>query len=400
MQCVDTPQDAAFRSSARAWLSQHLPLRDNSEFDKGIFYDYPTEVEIAASRGWQRTKFEGGWAGISWPTEYGGAGRSLKDEIIFSQEQAKFRTPPDLQFIAMSQVGHALLDYASDEQRGRLLTPILDGSAIWCQLFSEPSAGSDLGGLACSARRDGDCWIITGEKIWISDGAYADFGLMLARTGSEESRHKGLTCFVVDMRSRGISVLPVRQSSGRSHYSHIVFNDVRVDDFWRVGELNGAWQIALGILMYERLFVGTSIAFNAFGGPRLVDLARLVIASRSSSSARSRVAREHRLARLVVKQHGLWNMSHRLITTVSRGHMVGPETSVAKLAGAEIDELVVDLALDLLNSSREEFDKEDELRLKFEDAFLERPLMKIAGGTSEIQRTIVAERILNLPRST
>lgn len=399
MRYADTPEDAEFRSAANAWLSQNVPLRKKDEFDKGIFYDYPTEAEVTASRAWQRTKFDAGWAGICWPVEYGGAGRSLKDQIIWNQEEAKFRTPPNLQFIAMSQAGHALLDYASPEQNAKLLRPILDGSALWCQLFSEPKVGSDLGALACSARRDGDSWIITGEKIWISDGAYADFGFLLARTGSEEARHKGLTCFVVDMKAKGVSVVPVRHSSGRSHYSRVLFDGARVADFWRIGEVDGAWEIALCILMYERLFVGTSIAFNAFGGPRLVDLIRLATASRDNSPSRSQVGLEHLMAKLLVKQHGLWNMSLRLITTVSRGEMVGPETSVVKLAGAEIDEQVVDYALGVLNGGGAKPAAIEALRAKFTDAFLERPLMKIAGGTSEIQRTVVAERILKLPRS-
>lgn len=399
MRRVDNFEDAQFRSAVHDWLSRNVPLRNKEEFEKGIFYDYPTEEEISASRAWQRTKYDAGWAGISWPAEYGGAGRSLKDEIIWNQEQAKFQTPPDLQFIAMSQVAHALLDYASPDQKRKLLRPILDGSALWCQLFSEPSAGSDLGALACAARRDGSSWIITGEKIWISDGAYADFGLLLARTGSEELRHKGLSCFVVDMKAPGVSVVPVRHSSGRSHYSRVIFDGASVDDFWRIGEVNGAWEIALGILMYERLFVGTSIAFNGFGGPRLVDLVRVAKSVSNQLPSRSRVAREHEIARLLVRQHGVWNMSLRLISTVAQGQMVGPEASVVKLAGAEIDEQIVDLALDVLADIESGSGATWELRSKFEDAFLERPLMKIAGGTSEIQRTVLAERILKLPRS-
>jgi alkylation response protein AidB-like acyl-CoA dehydrogenase len=275
MDFRDSPEEAAFLSEARAWLTANAPPRDPAEIEPGVFENWPTEAQMQAARAWQRRKFDAGWAGVFWPAEYGGRGGSIMQQIIWDQEERRVVTPPAVLLMGQGHVGYTLLAHGTTEQKGRWLPPTLRGELAWCQLFSEPGAGSDFAALACAAVRDGENWRIHGDKVWISDGAYADRGFLVTRTDPHGPKHKGLTCFVIDMRAAGVRVEDVRHPNGGSHFSHVCFDDMRVPDTDRVGAVDDGWRVALTTLMYERFFVGAWGSSGAFGGPQLRHLVEL-----------------------------------------------------------------------------------------------------------------------------
>lgn len=219
MDFRDSPDEAGFRREARAWLEANAPLRDPHEVEPGVFEHWPDAKQMQAARDWQRRKHDAGWAGVFWPIEYGGRGGTIMQQIIWNQEERRVVTPPAVLLMGQGHVGYTLLAHGTTEQKQRWLPPTLRGEYAWCQLFSEPGAGSDFAALACAATREGDHWRIRGEKIWISDGAYADVGFLVTRTDPDGPKHKGLTCFVVDMRAPGVTVQDVRHPNGGSHFS-------------------------------------------------------------------------------------------------------------------------------------------------------------------------------------
>lgn len=401
MDFRDSAGEAAFRSAARAWLRDNAELRNADIVEPGIFTDYPDAAQVAESRSWQRKKFDSGWAGINWPKAYGGRGGSIVEQIIWDEEELSFRTPQNLSFIGLSQVGFTILKHGTEDQKDRYLRPILNGEHLWCQLFSEPGSGSDFAALETSATREGDDWRISGRKTWISDGNYADFGFLVARSDVDLPKHRGLTCFLVDMRAPGILVRDIRQMSGTSHYSEVEFDQALLSDSQRIGGVDSGWEVTLTTLMYERLFVGSSAALGRFGGPQVGHLISAALAvSGVETPAQLDSALRQRLAALMIRHRSLQFMSLRLLTTIAQDGIPGAEASIAKLAAAELDQEIVNIGLDILGGPAAAREDLAPLRSAFEAALFQAPLMRVAGGTGEIQRTIVAERLLRLPQDS
>src|SRR2546426_8830070 len=249
-----TPNEQQFRDEFRAWLAVNTPPEwtgDTNAEDRAEYLDY--------LRDWQRKLYGGGWAGISWPKEFGGRGASLMEQAIFQEELARGNAPQLIGTIGLSLVGPTIIAMGTEAQKSRYLPKILSGEEIWCQGFSEPNAGSDVAALGTKAIRDGDDFIVNGQKIWTSFAQLADLCLLLVRTDTEAPKHKGITCLLADMHSEGVSVRPLRQMSGDSGFNEVFFSKVRVPVTQVLGEVNKGWTTAIAALMNERANLGTGV---------------------------------------------------------------------------------------------------------------------------------------------
>ena len=270
MDFDDTPEEAAFRAEARSWLEAHAQLRKPDARPTMAAANDPGHIE--ACRRWQRTLYDGGWAGITWPKQYGGRGGTSNQARIFAQEERRFDVTTGMFSVAVNMVGPTLIEHGTPEQQERYLEPILRGDELWCQLFSEPGAGSDLAGLRTRAERDGDSFVVNGQKVWNSGAHQADVGILLARTDADVPKHGGISYFLVDMRSPGIDVRPLRQITGHSHFNEVFLTDVVIPAEGLLGPLNGGWGVAQTTLASERSMIGGGGAGT--GIEQLVDLAR------------------------------------------------------------------------------------------------------------------------------
>jgi len=389
MDFSDTPEEAAFRAEAVAFLEANATRKAGRVTDsEAIEAEYVTRA-----RAWQAKKAEAGFAGITWPKSWGGRAGTPMQQIIWGQEEAKFNVPRGVFEIGLGMCVPTLATYANKELRARYVPPALHGDEIWCQLFSEPSAGSDVAGIRTKAERDGDDWIINGQKIWTSGAHFSDYGLLLVRTDPTVPKHKGLSMFFLDMKSPGVEVRRIRQISGTSNFNEVFFTDVRIPDAQRLGDVGDGWKVALTTLMHERLAVGS------LGGPDfedLMELARIIDVNGGPALANASV-REH-LADWYVQSKGLEYTKLRTITALSRGQMPGPESSIFKIVSASKLQGIAHFALDLMDSAGLVNDpKLAPMRAMFQQALLYSPGGRIAGGTDEILRNIIAERVLGMP---
>ncbi|MGH2728478.1 MAG: acyl-CoA dehydrogenase family protein, partial [Actinomycetota bacterium] len=259
MDFRDTPEEAAFRKEIRGWLEANIP----QDWDRSNLSLIPPEDRLEMLKAWQGRLHEGGWAGISWPKEYGGRGATLIEQAIYNQEVARQKAPPPINVIGLGMAGPTIIAHGSHEQKQRFLEPILSAEEIWCQGFSEPGAGSDLGGLRSSAILDGDSWIINGQKVWTSLAHVAQWCIFLARTDPTAPKHKGITYFLVDMTSPGIEVRPLRQITGSADFNEMFLTDVRVPRESILGEVNDGWRIAMTTLLHERGTLGFALSVGA-----------------------------------------------------------------------------------------------------------------------------------------
>ncbi len=387
MNFEDTPEEAAFRAEARAWLDANAerPLRPGET--RPLASEARTPEDVRRAQAWQACKFDAGWACLGWPVEYGGRGASAIQNVIWGQEEARYLTPPSLFVIGQGMLGPTLLRHGTEAQKRRYLRPMARGDEIWCQLFSEPAAGSDLAGLRTSAVRDGDHWVVNGQKIWTSGAHYSRFGMIVTRTDPSVPKHAGITYFIVDMRSPGIEIRPIRQINGASGFNEVFFSEVRIPDENRVGEVNDGWRGALTTLMNERAALGGGAA----AGPSFRDLLRLAheVELDGRPAIEDAGVRE-RLARFYVRQRGLEYTRWRTLTALSRGATPGPESSLGKLVGAALRQERAGFAMELLGPA-------GSLPGPWQESFLAAPGARLAGGTDEILRNIIAERILRLP---
>lgn len=391
MQPYDSAQEAAFRVAARAWLEANAsrPI-DAPIAPSAIVAEWrpdEEETKLAEARAWQRRKFEAGWAGVAWPVEYGGRGGTPIEQIIFSHEEAYFDVPHDALAVGVGWCGPAILLLGSADQRARFLPKLLSGSEVWCQLFSEPGAGSDLAGLSTRAEPDGDEWILNGQKVWTTLAHRSDWGLCIARTDPDVERHRGLTAFIVDMRSPGVTCRPLRQMTGSSIFNEVFLDDVRVPDERRVGEPGDGWRVVITTFMFER----TSLLSMAGGvaGP----MEDLLKARRGADDThRDRWIRTWIGGRVL----GFTNL--RLLTALSHGKVPGPEGSLGKLVGTTLLSNLYDQAMDMLGADAMLAGHDAPFGGEWQDAFLGTPGLRIGGGTDQIQRNIIAERILGLPK--
>ena len=385
MDFSDTPAEAAFRAEARAWLEANQPTEEDLAGLDGL----------QQAKLWQKRKFDAGWACIRWPKEYGGRGASAIEQVIWNQEEARTGTTFGVFGIGQGMAAPTLMSWATEEQKLEHLPPLASGEHIWCQLFSEPAGGSDLAALRTNAVKDGDEWVINGQKIWTTGAHFSDYAILVLRTDPNVPKHKGLTYFFVDMKSPGIEVKPIKQISGDSGFNEVYFTDVRVSDAQRLGAVGQGWQVALTTLMNERAAIGGG--GGGAGFRQLFDLAtRVQIDDRPAIEDRSVRAK---LANWYVQEAGLRYTGYRSLTALSRGELPGPENSIGKYVGASKGQDMASFAMDLLAMSGTITDPEfaDAAGL-FQDAYMGAPGGRIAGGTDEIMLNILAERVLGLPQ--
>ena len=261
MDFDDTKEEAAFREQVRAWLKENAREREPGQLSTSHSFSDFDEIFVTEGRAWQRRMYDGGWAGITWPVEYGGRGGSFVEAIIFRQEESRFDVASGLFAVGIGMAGPTIIAHGTDEQRRRYLPAMLRGEEVWCQLFSEPGAGSDLASLATRAVRDGEEWVVNGQKVWSSGAHHSDMGILLARTDPDLPKHRGITFFIVDMRSPGIEVRPLRQMTGGATFNEVFFTDVRVPVTNVVGEVNGGWRAMMTTLANERSTGGGTLEF-------------------------------------------------------------------------------------------------------------------------------------------
>lgn len=390
-----SPADEAFRDEVRAFLETNLPKGWGTPQ-----YRAPRDEagRIALQRDWHRRLHVAGLVAIAWPTEYGGRGAGFVQQMIFNTEMARARAPEPINKSAIAYVGPTIIQWGSDWQRAHFLPRILSADDLWCQGFSEPDAGSDLAALRTRAEIDGDDFVVTGHKVWTSKAHYADWCHLLVRTDASAPKHQGISCLLVDMHSTGITVHPIRQISGRSEFNEVFFEDVHVPRRNLVGELHGGWRVATSTLGYERAGLSRTERIER----RLAILISLAqeLTVDGLPLIEDPVVREQ-LVRFAVKVEALRYLSARVSAAGLRGAVPGPEVSIAKLLTSELDQAMADFGMDLAGPYAA-LVRGSEHAIKGGNVPLSYLIMRaatIGGGTSEIQRNVIAERVLGLPKS-
>jgi alkylation response protein AidB-like acyl-CoA dehydrogenase len=392
MDFNDSPEEAAYRARARAWLDANAPRLDWPTLEaKG-----ETAIKHVA-QAWQAKKADAGYACITWPREWGGSGGTAIEQVIFAEEEARHALEFRFFTIGLGMCVPTVMAFADEATKQRFVTPALRGEEIWCQLFSEPSAGSDVAASRTRAIRADDGsgdWIVNGQKVWTSGAHYSDFGIVLVRTDPDVPKHKGLTMFWIDMRAPGIDIRPIHQASDEREFNEVYFTDLRIKDSQRLGPIGDGWKVALVTLMNERLAVGDSTGPGVFD---LIELARTVPAHDGRPAIEDGGFRE-RLADWYVAAQGLKLTRKRAMTSLSRGQTPGPEASIGKLISARQMQDLATEALDRLDQHGIIAERSvDGLAGAFQLNFFLGGAMRIAGGTDEILRNIIAERVLGLP---
>jgi len=375
----DTPEQAEYREKVRSWLESHkgeAPPRSGSSEDKSY---------IDARRAWQRELAEAGLAGVTWPREYGGQGLGPIEQVTGNQEISKAQVPGILDVIGIGMLGPCIIAHGSEEQKGRYLGPMLHGDEVWCQLFSEPAAGSDLAAIQSRARRNDDgSWTLNGQKVWTTNAQFASYGLLLARTDADVPKHKGLTMFIVPIDADGVTVRGLRQISGEAEFNEVFFDDARLDEDAVVGGVGNGWGTALTVLMFERLTIG--FGSENFGSP-----ARLTAAVAADPAARRDPEIRQRLGEVLGELLAVRFNGYRALTMLQRGQIPGPEAGLAKVTMVNAAIAATDLGADIVGPDA--LDPESEWSYLI--SFL--PGLKSAGGTEQILRNTVGERVLGLP---
>jgi alkylation response protein AidB-like acyl-CoA dehydrogenase len=375
-----------FRTRARAWLEANAPRRRAANED-----DEASPVTLADQRAFQAKLYDAGFAGITWPREYGGQGLTGLEQITWSHEARDFDLPNGAFFIGISMPGNTILEVGSEAQKKRYLPPMLRGEEIWCQLFSEPGAGSDVASLQTSAVRDGDHWVLNGQKVWTSGAQFSDYGAILARTDPTKPKHNGISMFIVDMHAPGVTVRPLKVATGHSPFNEVFFDNVLLPADALIGAENKGWDAAVVMLRHERIAIGTmgGSRTNPLGYESLRDLAAGLGRTREEGVRR-------RLAELYARQRATGLFAVLLREEAQAGRMPGARGSVAKLAGSELGHFAGNVAEDVLGDQLAAYDA-DELGA-VATMIIAAPGSAIAGGTSEIQRNIIGERVLGLAK--
>jgi alkylation response protein AidB-like acyl-CoA dehydrogenase len=375
----DTPEQARYREQVRSWLDEHkaqAPPPSGASDDSSY---------IDARRAWQRQLAEGGLAGITWPKDFGGQGLGPIEQVIANQEIAEARVPGILDVIGIGMLGPCLIAHGTDEQKTRHLGPMLHGDEVWCQLFSEPAAGSDLAAVQTRARRDGDGWALSGQKVWTTNAQFAAFGLLLARTDADVPKHKGLTMFIVPMDAPGVTIRGLRQISGEAEFNEVFFDDVKLSDDMVVGGVGNGWGTALTVLMYERLTIGLGSAGMGYRSDRFA-----AAVAADPAAARDPDVRR-RLGDLSAELLAIRFTSYRTLTALQNGQIPGPEAGLAKVTTVNAAIAAGELIADVVGPDALAEDSEWAYMISF------LPGLKSAGGTESILRNTIGERVLGLP---
>jgi alkylation response protein AidB-like acyl-CoA dehydrogenase len=382
----ESPEEAAFRTLARTWLEEAA----HTEAAHGLRGATPSLASgwIARAKRWQAHLADEGWACIAWPEDCGGRGGTVAQAAIFAEEAARLGLSANAFAVGISMAGPTIIAHGTDEQRRRYLPPMRRGDEVWCQLFSEPGAGSDLAGLSTRAVRDGDEWVVDGQKVWTSGAHDSDLGILLARSDPDQPKHRGITYFLVDMHSPGIEVRPLKQMTGASHFNEVFLTDVRIPHDRVLGEVNGGWAVAMTTLANERTMMG-----GGSSGPVAADLIEL---ARACGADRDPTVRQG-LAASWSRAQIMRYLGYRSRTRAALGLPPGPEASVRKLFAAWNLKRNGELALAVQGAAGMLLDGDAPAGGRWQQSFLGAPSIRIAGGSDEIQRNVMGERVLGLP---
>ncbi len=394
-----------FRTSAKAFLKEHCEPRVEETFewgkgsDKvGVFKEKSKRAEheqVASAKAWRQQLFDAGFGWITGPSEYGGSGLSAGHQRAFLEEAGSYKLPDESPFIiGLGMVAPTIQAHAIQEVRERYLRALWRGEIIGCQLFSEPIAGSDLAGIQTKAERDGDEWVLTGQKVWTSGAQFADVGEIITRTNTDKPKHKGLTMFLIDMRAPGVEIRPLRQMTGGASFNEVFLDEVRVHDSHRLGDVDEGWGVALTTLLNERMSIGTGMGSG--GGSAMGSFTRLTAMARHFGLADDPVVRQ-KLANLFIHSTASRYSNLRGLAKMKAGQTPGPEMSIAKLAGTQNALRTSDLLSDLLGP-RLVADSGEWGTYSWSELVLGVPGARIAGGTDEVMRNILGERVLGLPK--
>ena len=390
-----TGEQEAFRGRLRAWLEKRRSDGSIPDF-KGLGLD----EKVALGRQWQKRLYEGGWCGLSWPSEYGGQGVGLVEQIIFQEELARSGSPQLVNLLALSMVGPMIIEHGSEAQKKRYLKSILNADEIWCQCFSEPGAGSDLASLSTRADLDGDDYLVNGSKVWTSYAQYADYCILLARTEHGARPHDGITMLIVDMKSAGIEVKPLRQLNGDSEFNEVYLENVRVPRSGVIGDQGQGWKMAIAMLMHER----ATLTFQRQLQSR-VALDDMLKFARDFDHGHGAPADDpvyrQRLAQAWIESEAIRLTSRRHLTRRLRGEPPGAEGSMEKLFWSEMFQRMLAVPMSMCGpySMLASDDPRAPSDGKWPELYLYSRGRTIAAGTSEVQRNIIAQRVLGMPRS-
>jgi len=376
-----SPEEEAFRDELRSWLTDNHPGSEPSGDESGFQF----------RRDWQRRLYDAGWAGVSWPREYGGRGATLVEQAIFNEELTRARSPSLVNVLGLAMGGPTVIAHGTDEQKERYLQPILSADEIWCQGFSEPDSGSDLASLKTRAVRDGDEWVVTGQKVWTTLAHHAKWCMLVARTDPEAPKHKGLTYFLMDMEQDAVQVRPLTQITGEAEFNELFLEEARIPHENIVGGEGNGWNVAITTLMHERATLAFGLQIQV-----KIALGELFDQARSSgvngaSAVEDDIVRQ-RLAQLYIESEVLRLNAYRGLTATMKYGVPGPEGSLGKWHWSDVNQSLTELAMDLAGPRAQLQDE------KWTYRFLRARANSIEGGTTEILKNIVAERVLGLPR--
>jgi len=374
--------EAAFRDELRAWLQVNNPGRE----------PVGDEAQFQFRRAWQRRLDDAGYAGVSWPADYGGRGATLVQQAIFFEEIVRAQAPQMANVLALAMGGPTVIAHGTEEQRRRFLPPILSAQEIWCQGFSEPDAGSDLASLKTRAVRDHDGWAVHGQKVWTTYAQHAKWCMLLARTDPDAPKHKGLTYFLMDMEQDGVEVRPLRQITGEAEFNELFIDGARVPDENIIGGEGNGWGVAITTLMHERATLAFGLQVSAqIALAELIERARSLPAGDSDRASDDPLVRQ-RLAQLLIEGEVLRLNAYRGLSALLRHGVPGPEGSLGKWQWSEVNQSLTELAIELAGA-RAPLGEDD-----WTYRFLRARANSIEGGTTEILKNIIAERVLGLPR--
>ncbi len=388
MNFDDTPEEATYRKQVQDWLAANASALEGTSNAR-------REESVAGAKRWQKLKCAAGYVGITWPKAVGGQGGNAMQQIIFNQEEAKYDAPTGLYAIGLGMCIPTVFSHAlSPDIAARYVPVAMKGEEVWCQLFSEPASGSDLAGARTRAEKDGDDWVINGQKVWTSGAHLSDFGIVVTRTDPTVPKHKGLTMFIVNMKAPGVEVRPIKQMSGDSEFNEVFFTDVRVKDTHRLGAVNNGWNVSLTTLMHERLAVGGKPA-SAPGVQEMIELAKAIDFEEGNAMEQSHVRQQ--IAAAYINDRGIDLTRMRTISALSSGRTPGPESSISKIVVANTMQDMGSFAADLAESAGLLDNSGLPNLARFQGSYIGAAGLRIAGGTDEILRNIIAERVLGLP---
>jgi alkylation response protein AidB-like acyl-CoA dehydrogenase len=376
MDLTLSPSEQAFRDELRGWIAANHPGPEPEGDEAGFQF----------RRDWQRALHVAGWAGLSWPDEYGGRGATLVEQAIFNEELARARAPQMANVLGLAMGGPTVIAHGTDDQKRRYLAPILSAEEIWCQGFSEPESGSDLASVKTRAVRDGDEWVVTGQKVWTTFAHHATWCMLVARTDADAPKHAGLTYFLMPMHQDAVQVRPLVQITGEAEFNELFLEEARIPHANIVGGEGNGWAVAITTLMHER----ATLAFGLQVAVRIA-LQELIETAREEGATADPIVRD-RLAQLLIETEVLRLNAYRGLTQIMKSGVPGPEGSLGKWHWSEINQSLTELAMDILGPQALLRGTEWSYR------FLRARANSIEGGTTEILKNIVAERVLGLPR--